>query len=320
VRYFAQRLLQLIIVFVLVSFSVLVIMRLGTTGPRDLATRVAAKPLTDAEASQIINDYRLDQNYFVQYGYWLKGLFVDRDLGFSLQASQTVTGLLGSRMWTTILLGTYAIVFGLLIAVPLGVWQAYRRDRLFDRTTNLLTFVGVGIPAVVLGVFLRLLLVGDRFPAVGDKVYPWQNLGEHFNNFFLPALTLVLPTAAVYARLLRSDMAQTLQNDFITLATAKGMSPQRVLWRHALRNSLLSIVTAVGTQVGALVGSAIVVETLFDLDGLGTQLIVSVLGRDLFTVQSFVAIIVLLVVVVNLLVDLSYALIDPRIRQSRKLA
>jgi peptide/nickel transport system permease protein len=320
VRYFLQRFLQLVLVFVLVSFGVLVVMRLGAGGPDELAIRIAGKPLGDVERAAVIDRYYLDSNYVVQYGHWLKDLFVDFDLGFSLQASSSVSSLLAGRAWTTVLLGGYAIIFGLLIAVPLAVWQAYRRDRAFDRFGNLLTFVYVGVPAVVLAVFLQLWLVGERFPQVAEKVYPWQDLGEHFNNFFLPTLTLTLPIAAVFARLLRADMVQTLQSDFITLATAKGMSAQRVLWRHGLRNSLFSIVTAVGTQVGALFGSAIVAERFFDLDGLGSQLIVSVLGRDVIVVQSFVAIIVLLVVIVNLLVDLSYAVIDPRVRQTRKLA
>ena len=136
---------------------------------------------------------------------------------------------------------------------------------------------------------------------------------------FLPTLTLIMPVAAIYTRLLRSEMTLTLQSDFITLASAKGVSPTRILWRHALRNSLFAIVTSIGTNLGALLGSAIVVETLFDLDGLGTQLVVSVLSSDLFTVQSLVAVVVLIVVTVNLLVDLAYAVIDPRIRQMRAL-
>jgi peptide/nickel transport system permease protein len=319
VRYFLQRFLQLIIVFLIVSFLVLVFMRIGSPTPEDLAIKIAGRPLNEAETKNLIETYSLDANYVIQYGKWLKQLFLDVDLGFSIQASQPVSELLKPRVWTTVLLGLYSIIFSLIIAIPMAVWQAYRRDRGFDKVMSAVTFVAVGIPTVVLGVFLQFLFVGKTFPAIGDKVYPWQDLGEHFKNFFLPTLTLVLPLAAIYARLLRADMVQTLQTDFITLATAKGMSVRRVLWNHGLRNSLFSIVTAVGTQLGNLVGGAIVVETLFDLDGLGTQLVVSVLGRDAFTVQSFVAVIVLLVVIVNLVVDLSYAVIDPRIRQARKL-
>ncbi len=320
-RYLLQRFLQLLLVFVIVTFSVLVVMRIGSKDAVTMSIKLAGKPLTPQESADMIQRYSLDSNFVVQYGTWLKNLLFHFDLGTSPQNSTTVAALLKPRVWTTVLLGMYAIIFGLLLAIPVAVWQAYRRDRVFDKVGSIVTFIGVGIPGIVLGLFLKLLFVvhWKIFPSIGDKIYPWDNLGEHVKNFFLPTLTLVIPIAAIYARLLRADMIMTLQSDFITLASAKGVPPQRVLWKHALRNSLFSLVTAVGTQLGALVGSAVLVESLFDLDGLGSQLVVSVLSSDLFTVQSFVAIIVLIVVIVNLLTDLSYALIDPRIRQARAL-
>jgi len=321
VRYLLQRFFQLLLVFVIVTFSVLVVMRIGSKDPVTMSIKLAGKPLTPQESADMISRYSLDSNFVVQYGTWLKNLLFHFDLGVSPQNSTTVAALLKPRVWTTLLLGLYAIIFGLLLAIPLAVWQAYRRDRIFDKVGSIATFIGVGIPGIVLGLFLKLLFVvhWQIFPSIGDKIYPWDDFGGHVKNFFLPTVTLIVPIAAIYARLLRSDMVMTLQSDFITLASAKGVPPQRVLWKHALRNSLFSLVTAVGTQLGALVGSAVLVESLFDLDGLGSQLVVSVLSADLFTVQSFVAIIVLIVVVVNLITDLSYAIIDPRIRQARAL-
>jgi ABC-type dipeptide/oligopeptide/nickel transport system permease component len=165
-----------------------------------------------------------------------------------------------------------------------------------------------------------IITIGGWFPRVGDKIYPWDDLGAHIENFFVPTLVLTLPLAAIYTRLLRADMVQTLQADFVTLASAKGVPYRRILWVHALRNSLFSLVTAVGTQLGAIVGGAIVAETFFDLDGMGSMLVTSVLSKDLFTVQSTAAILVACVVTVNLIVDLMYAVIDPRIRQMRALA
>ncbi len=320
-RYFLNRFLQLLLVFVIVTFTVLVVMRMGSDGPQALAIKLAGRPLKPEESQALIDQYSLDSNYVVQYLNWLKNLVFHFDLGYSPQANMPVADLLKPRVWTTILLGLYANFFGLLIAIPLAVHQAYRRDRMFDKVGSMATFIAVGIPGIVLGVFLKLAFVvhWEIFPSIGDKVYPWEDLHAHFMNFFLPALTLTIPIAAIYTRLLRADMVMTLQSDFITLASAKGVPPGRVVWKHGLRNSLFSLVTALGTQLGALLGSAILVESLFDLDGLGSQLVVSVLGRDLFTVQSFVAVIVLIVVVVNLMVDLSYALIDPRIRQARAL-
>ncbi|MFM2077997.1 MAG: hypothetical protein RJA49_1887 [Actinomycetota bacterium] len=320
-RYFFQRFLQLLLVFVIVTFVVLVVMRIGSNSAEELAIKLAGRPLKPEESAALIDKYNLDAGYVMQYLTWLKNLLLHFDLGFSPQAGQTVAALLKPRVWTTVLLGLYANFFGLLIAIPLAVTQAYRRDRAFDKVGSMATFIAVGIPGIVLGVFLKLIFVVwlGWFPSIGDKIYPWEDLHAHFMNFFLPVLTLTIPVAAIYARLLRADMVMTLQSDFITLASAKGVPPRRVVWKHGLRNSLFSLVTAVGTQLGALIGATVLVESLFDLDGLGSQLVVSVLSADLFTVQSFVAIIVLIVVSVNLLVDLSYALIDPRIRQARAL-
>jgi peptide/nickel transport system permease protein len=321
VRYFLQRLSQLLIVFLLVTFGVMVVMRLGADSPEQLGFKLLGGTPSPDEVAKAVSDYHLDRNWFVQYWYWLTDLLLDFDLGYSKTNNQSVGTLVKPRIMTTVLLGIYANVLGLLIAIPVAVRQAHKRDGAFDQAAGIATFVGVGVPAIVLGILMQLLWVVrlDLFPSIGDKIYPWNDLGGHFENFFVPTLTLALPVAAIYARLLRSDMAATLQSDFITLASAKGMSTRRILWRHALRNSLFSLVTAIGTNLGALVGSAIVVETLFDLDGLGTLLVTATLSRDLFTVQGLVAIIVLLVVVVNLLVDLAYAVIDPRIRQARSL-
>ncbi len=317
--------MQLVIVFVLVTFGVLVIMRIGSNSAPELAIKLAGKPLTQAEIDRLVSDYQLDSNFFVQYWSWLWNLVAHQDLGYSPATSSTVWNLMQPRVLVTLLLGVYANIVALLIAVPLAVRQAQKRDSWFDKTGSFFTFIGVGVPAVVLGVFLQLIFAlklgwtKDYFKFIGNKVYPWDDLGLHFRNFFLPTISLAIPIAAIYARLLRSDMVQTLQSDYITLASAKGVPPRRVLWRHALRNSSLSLLTAVGTQTGTLLGGALVVETLYDLDGLGLRLVTAVLSSDLFTVQSFVAMIVLLVVVVNFTVDISYALVDPRIRQARTL-
>jgi peptide/nickel transport system permease protein len=337
VRYFLQKLSQFAIVFFIVTFVVMILMRLGLNAPGDPARTLlggtADQELIDATTEK----YRLDSNYFTQYFFWLKGMLTG-DMGFSVPNSLPVSTLIRSRVMTTLLLGTYAIVWGLIIAVPFAVRQAYKRDGLFDKLGSGLSFAFVSAPAIVLAPILTLLLIkentitlwwplndyqitiGGWFPRVGDKIYPWQDLSEHFMNFFVPTLVLTLPIAAVFSRLLRGDMVMTLQADFVTLASAKGVSPRRVLWVHALRNSLFSLLTSVGLQVGGIVGGAIVAESFFDLDGMGTMLVTAILSKDLFTVQSAAAILVACVVVVNLTVDLMYAVLDPRIRHARALA
>lgn len=179
----------------------------------------------------------------------------------------------------------------------------------------------VSVPPVVLAPILIQLFVTRLgwFPRIGDKIYPWDDPWQHFLNFFLPVMILTLPLAAVWTRLLRADMALTLQADFITLASAKGMPPKRVLWRHGLPNSTFSLLSSIGIQVGAIVAGAIVVEQIFAMKGMGSLLISSILSKDLFVVQAIVAIVVVVVVVVNLVIDMLYAVIDPRIRQMRTL-
>lgn len=332
-RYFLQKLGQFAITFFLVTFAVMILMRLGLNAPGDPARTLLGGTADQALIDATTKQYRLDSNYFVQYWFWLKGMLT-ADMGYSVPNSLPVSTLIAGRVMTTVLLGLYATVFALLIAVPLAVRQAYRRDSFFDKAFSGLSFLFVSVPGIVLAPILTLILInkseisfgdyyislGGWFPRVGNKVYPWQDLGEHVRNFLVPVLVLTLPLAAVFTRLLRGDMVQTLQADFVTLASAKGVSPRRVLWVHGLRNSLFSLLTSVGTQLGGIVGGAIVAETFFDLDGMGNMLVTAILQKDLFTVQSAAAILVATVVIVNLTVDLLYAVVDPRIRHARALA
>ncbi len=332
-RYFLQRLGQFAIVFFLVTFAVMLLMRLGLNAPGDPARTLLGGTADDELIRRTTQRYRLDRDPFTQYWFWLSGM-ITGDMGFSVPNQITVARLIGGRVTTTVLLGLYAVVFALIIAVPLAVRQAYKRDSTFDRFGSGISFLFVSVPAIVLAPILTLIfinrnefIVGDYvitiggwFPRIGNKIYPWQDLGEHVRNFFLPTMVLTLPLAAVFTRLLRADMVQTLQADFVTLASAKGVSPRRVLWVHALRNSLFSLLTSVGTQLGGIVGGAIVAETFFDLDGMGNMLVTAILSKDLFVVQSAAAILVATVVLVNLTVDLLYAVIDPRIRHARALA
>lgn len=336
-RYFLQKLGQFSIVFFIVTFAVMILMRLGLNAPGDPARTLLGGTADQNLIDATTDKYRLDSNYFVQYFFWLKNM-VTGDMGFSVPNSLPVSSLIKTRVMTTLLLGVYAISWGVIIAVPFAVRQAYKRDSWFDKLGSGASFAFVSAPAIVLAPILTLLLIkentislpgplsdyqinfGGWFPRIGDKVYPWQDLGQHFKNFFVPTLVLTLPIAAVFSRLLRGDMVMTLQADFVTLASAKGVSPRRVLWVHALRNSLFSLLTSIGLQIGGIVGGAIVAESFFDLDGMGTMLVTAILSKDLFTVQSAAALLVASVVVVNLIVDLLYGVLDPRIRHVRALA
>jgi peptide/nickel transport system permease protein len=318
VRYALARLVQFVIVIVVVTFAVLAISRIGSNDPaRDLAGGAVSQERVD----EVTERFHLDEPIVVQYAYWLQD-FVTFDMGYSYIQSQDVVAMFKQRMPVTLFVAFWAIFVGLLIAVPAGVYSAYKRDGALDRIVSAGSFAVISMPALVLAVLLSYLLSvrWEVFPLLGTYVAPWSNPVEHFKNFFLPAITLGAGLGAVWTRLLRADMIGTLQSDYIMLARAKGMSPSRVLWRHALRGSVLSLLTSVALNVGGLIGGAVVIEQIFSLPGVGLRLVESVQTNDLLTLQAIAAVLAVAVVVANFVVDLLYAAVDPRIRHARALS
>jgi peptide/nickel transport system permease protein len=316
-RYALTRIVRFVFVFVIVTFVVLVATRIGSIDPvRDLA----GGQVSDEVIARVEADYPyLDKPLVVQYVFWLKDMLTG-DWGYSYAQNQSVLEMFQQRGPATFFLGFWAITVGLLFAVPIGVYSAYKRDSPLDRTLSVGSFAAISLPPVVIGVgALWLTTRIDFFPAVANYVAPWDSPIEHFQNFFLPSMMLAIGLAAVWSRLLRADMILTLQSDFINLARAKGVSPNRVLWVHALRSSILSLITSVALQMGALVSGAVVAEQFFNLGGIGTRLVTAVQQNDILTIQAITAVVVAIVVFVNLMVDLLYAVVDPRIRQARKL-
>jgi peptide/nickel transport system permease protein len=319
-RYFLQRLLQFFIVFLIVTFTVMVATRIGSSDPiRDLA----GGTVSEAQMAKVEEDYPyLDEPLVVQYVYWL-GDLVTGDLGYSYLQSQSGADMFKQRLPPTLFIGFWAIVIGLLIAVPVGVYSAYRRDGPFDRAASIGSFGVISMPPLVVAVALLYLVVSrySIFPTVGASNYvaPWDNPVEHFKNFFIPSLTIGLGLAGVWSRFLRADMNLTLQSDFIMLAKAKGVSPRRILWRHALRASVLSLITSVALQLAALVGGAVISEQFFGPRGIGDRLVFAIQQNDILIVQAITAVLVAGVVFFNLVVDLLYAVVDPRIRHARQL-
>jgi len=317
-RYFLQRLGQFVIVFLVVTFTVMVVTRIGSADPvRDLA----GGTVSDAQIQRVLEDYPyLDDGLLRQYVGWL-GDFLTGDLGYSYSQSQSGADMFKQRLPPTIFIGFWAIVIGLVVAVPVGIYSAYRRDRGLDRVASVASFAAISMPPLVVAVALLYLVVSRfaLFPSIGDYVAPWDNPWEHFKNFFIPSLLLGIGLAGVWSRFLRADMSLTLQSDYIMLAKAKGVSPRRVLWGHALRGSVLSLVTSVALQTAALVGGAVIAEQFFGPRGIGDRLVFAVQQNDILIIQAITAVLVVAVVIVNLVVDLLYAVIDPRIRDARKM-
>src|SRR5215210_5365969 len=222
-RYFLQRLLQFVIVFFLVTFGVMVFMRIGMNKPGDPALTMLGGTVRLDQAEAVNAKYHLNSNFFVQYWYWLEKMFRG-DFGLSIQQNTTVAKYLSGRVLVTIFLGMYAIIWAIIIAVPVAVYQAYKRDSRFDRGGNFMSFLFVSLPALVLAPFIIFLFVVKLgwFPRTGEKIMPWDDLGAHFRNFLLPVVVLTMPLAAIFARLLRSAMMQPLLSAFTNLAIARG--------------------------------------------------------------------------------------------------
>jgi peptide/nickel transport system permease protein len=319
-RYLGQRLIQFVLVFILVTFLVMVATRIGS---RDPARDLAGGAVSEQQIERVMNDYPyLDDPLPVQYVYWLKDVFTG-DWGFSYIASQSNLEMFQQRMPTTVFIVFWSILIGLIIAVPLGVYGAYRRDRAFDRGSSLASFAVLSTPPLVIAV-LALFLITNRlsfFPTLGSSKYvaPWDSPIDHFKNFFVPALVLGVGLGAAWSRLLRADMILALQSDAINMARAKGISPRRVLWVHALRMSILTLMTSVALSMAALIGGTVVIEAFFGPKGIGERLLFAIQQNDLLVIQAIVAILVVTVVIANLVVDLLYSVVDPRIRLARSL-
>lgn len=258
----------------------------------------------------------LDRPLLVRYLDWL-GSALTGDLGRSPMTGQAVMDAILARLPVTIQLGVMAIVIALVLAVPLAMLSAYFAGSRLDRAISGIGFALMSVPGFMMAIFLILIFAVNLgwLPATGwipFSVSPGANL----RSALLPALSLAMIELALYMRLLRTDLIDTLQQDYITLARAKGLPSWRIMTRHALKPSSFSLLTVVGLQLGGVISGAIIVEEIFALPGVGRLLYQSILQRDLLMVQGIVLFIATAYVLVNFVVDLCYSLLDPRVRYS----
>ncbi len=255
--------------------------------------------------------YHLDQPLGVRYFLWLADL-ARGDFGTSFQNDQPVSEVIREKLPESLMLLMMAQVVALGIAIPWGVASAYRANRPFDRASTIGSFGLLSVPNFALGVVLLYLLAlrWQVFPSTFEDGNAWQR----FTSLVLPAFTLGLPLAAGYQRLLRTDLITTLQEDYVHMARAKGMTPGRIMFRHALRPSLFSVVTVFGVHTGTLIGGSLVVERIFGIPGIGSEIVTAVVRDDFPVVLGMVVVIAVGFVFVNFLVDLVYSWLDPRVR------
>lgn len=260
-------------------------------------------------------EFDLDRPLPIRYGLWLSD-FVRGDLGvqFSSDGQPPVSDLIKERLPRTATLVLLAQLMAIGIAIPWALATASRAGRIPDRISTMNAFFLVAMPNFALAIILKFLL-SIKLGWMPLTYVANDPLPSRLWQMVLPAMTIALPVAAVFQRLLRTDLITTLQQDFILMARSKGLSRRRVLLRHALRPSLFSFITVVGLNTGALIGGSIVVETIFRIPGLGSSLVESVLREDFPVVLAIVMIVASAFVLINLLVDILYSAIDPRVRR-----
>lgn len=314
-RFVAYRLVALVAVLLAVTFLTFLLLSLTKGDPAQILLQTESG--NQARYDAIRKDLNLDDNIVVRYTKWLNDA-MHGDLGRSYAKNQSVASLIQETAPVTMALIVYAQIIALGVAVPLGILTAYKAGSFFDKSANTTAFALLSIPNFVLGVLLVYFfaLRLHWFPAIVASGVETTDI----KSLFLPALTLAIGQIAVYMRLLRTDMISTLQEDFIGMARAKGMPTRHILLRHAFRPSSLSLLTVAGLAVGQLIAGSVVVEQIFGIQGMGFLLVDSIYRRDLLVIQGVVLVVAVGFVIVNFIVDLLYAALDPRIRHARAIA
>lgn len=316
-RVLGVRLLRLIATLLVVTFLSFIMTALL---PGDPATAILGQDgIQNPELLEKVRaDLGLDDPIPIRYLNWL-GDAIQGDLGESyINQGQEVSDVIMDRVPVTAQLAVMAIFIAVILAIPIGVLGAYKEGRWQDKTSSAGVQVALSVPNFITGIFLIWLfsvqlgwLPASNWNRISDRGV-WENL----KTAIMPAVALALTQAAIFSRLVRSDMIGTLKENYVLAARAKGLSDRYILARHALRPSSLSLATIIGINFGALLGGTVVIETLFAIPGLGFRLINAINQRDILVIQGITVFIAVVYVVVNTIVDLFYSVIDPRIRRS----
>jgi peptide/nickel transport system permease protein len=309
--YFLRRLLMAIPVMFFVAMFAFLLLHLT---PGDPAQTIAGDQATPAQLAAIRENLGLDKPIVAQFLTWI-GNLAQGDFGRSLISRRPVIEMIGQRIGPTLALAVVAMVLTIAISLPSGVLAAWRHGGLIDRSVMSLSVFGFSVPIFVIGyVLIAIFAVNLKwFPVQGYKPIA-DGLGPFLHRIFLPALALSSFYVALVSRMTRASMLEVLGEDYVRTARAKGLSEMIVLFRHALRNAAIPILTVIGTGFAMMISGVVVTETVFNIPGLGRLVVDGVLARDYPLIQAIILLTALSYVLINLLIDLSYALTDPRIR------
>lgn len=303
-QYILKRILWLIPILLGVSFIVFTIMYLS---PGDPVTLILGEGASEQAYEALRIEMGLDRSFFGQFFSYIKGVFIDQDLGRSYVSNRMVLDEILVRLPNTIKLASWSILFATLVGIPLGVISATRPYTKLDNFVMFISLMGVSIPTFWFALLLIILFTSTLgwLPATGFTT--WQHM-------VMPVFALATSSMGAIVRITRSSMMDVLDQDYIRTSEAKGVSDGKIIFQHALRNALIPVVTVVGLQFGALLGGAVLTETIFSINGIGSLMVNAIRTRDAMMVQGGVLFIAFLFTLVNLAVDILYAYIDPRIR------
>jgi peptide/nickel transport system permease protein len=306
-----RRLIATIPVLLLVTAGVFALIHLTPGDPIDA---MMAESVDDSVKRQLRSDLGLDRPLYLQYATWM-GRLLHGDLGQSIRNREPVIENVGRRIKPSLQLAGLAMAISLLVATPIGILSAARRNSTLDRVGTSFALFGICMPNFLIALLLIFLFgVTLRWLPISGYVDPMEEPWDGLRSLALPAITLGLALAAVITRTLRSSMLEALSEDYIRTARAKGLSDGAVIRRHALKNALIPVVTVLGLQLGTLIGGAVITEYVFALPGVGRLVVDAVFARDYPLVQGVVLLIAVGFILSNLMVDLLYGWIDPRIR------
>ena len=319
--YILRRLIQIVPTVLGITFIVFLMMR---SVPGDPVVSLLGDAYTEEDAVKARAEYGLDKPVVVQYFIWLAKL-LRGDWGASILTGRPVLQDVMIRLPVTLELIILSMAVALIISIPAAIIGALRQNTWADCTATSVAMIGVSIPEFFIGVLLLLVFsigLGGFLPSSGWVYLPGtcptmvcgSSIWGNMTHVLMPAFALGVGRAALLTRLLRASMLEVIRTEYVTTARAKGLSERPVVFKHALKNALIPTITVMGLQVGFLIGGAIVVETLFAMPGLGTFGIDAIIARDYQQVQGFALITALAFVIINLLVDLTYTFLDPRIR------
>jgi peptide/nickel transport system permease protein len=302
--------LVVIILVTMLSFSLILIV------PGDPAALMLGADATPQQIAQLRHDLYLDRPIPQQYWHWLSNA-VQGDLGRSLKYNDKVSELIGQRLPITLNLSVIALILSVVLGVAAGVVCAVRRGGVLDSIITVLANLGVAVPIFWLGI-LGIYFFGLKLGWLPIQGYtsPFDDFWLSFRKSIMPVICLAVPSIAVLARQTRSSMLEVVRQDYIRTAWSKGLKEQVIVMRHALKNALIPIVTLLGLQVRLVVGGSVVVETVFNIPGMGRLMVQGTFAKDYITVQGVTLVIAIVVLFSNLIVDVSYGWLDPRIRYS----